>query len=107
GRMAQHVTMLGEGLVRMVPVVPEPVVQLFSSRDIAGPTIDAAVATVRARNSAGKMATIDVLGEEISTEAEARAIAQAYCDVFTVIERERLDSNGSVSLPGLGLDLSH
>jgi proline dehydrogenase len=53
------------------------------------------------------MATIDVLGEEITRESEACAIAQAYCDVFSVIEREQLDSNVSVKLTGLGLDLSH
>ena len=100
-------TLLDKAIVRMLPAVPKPVVQLFSSRYIAGSTIDDAVATVRARNDDGKMATIDVLGEEITRESEARAIAQAYCDVFSVIERERLDSNVSVKLTGLGLDLSH
>jgi proline dehydrogenase len=101
------VTLLDKAIVRMLPAVPKPVVQLFSSRYIAGPTIEDAVATVRARNGEGKMATIDVLGEEITRESEARAIAQAYCDVFSVIEREHLDSNVSVKLTGLGLDLSH
>jgi len=101
------VTLLDKAIVRMLPAVPKPVVQLFSSRYIAGSTIDDAVATVRARNDEGKMATIDVLGEEITRESEARAIAQAYCDVFSVIERERLDSNVSVKLTGLGLELSH
>jgi proline dehydrogenase len=101
------VTLLDKAIVRMLPAVPKPVVQLFSTRYIAGPTIDDAVATVRVRNGEGKMATIDVLGEEITQESEARAIAQAYCDVFSVIEREHLDSNVSVKLTGLGLDLSH
>jgi proline dehydrogenase len=101
------VTLLDKAIVRMLPAVPKPVVQLFSSRYIAGPTIDDAVATVRVRNGEGKMATIDVLGEEITRESEARAIAQAYCDVFGVIEDEHLDSNVSVKLTGLGLDLSH
>jgi proline dehydrogenase len=100
------VTLLDKALVRMLPAVPKPVVQRFSSRYIAGPSIDDAVTTVRARNGEGKMATIDVLGEEITQESEARAIAQAYCDVFRVIEREHLDSNVSVKLTGLGLDLS-
>ena len=100
-------TLLDKAIVRMLPAVPRPVVQLFSSRYIAGSTIDDAVATVRVRNGQGKMATIDVLGEEITQESEARAIAQAYCDVFSVIEREHLDSNVSVKLTGLGLDLSH
>ena len=100
-------TLLDKAIVRMLPAVPKPVVQLFSSRYIAGSTIDDAVATVRVRNGEGKLATIDVLGEEITRESEARAIAQAYCDVFSVIEREHLDSNVSVKLTGLGLDLSH
>ena len=100
-------TLLDKAIVRMLPAVPKPVVQLFSSRYIAGSTIDDAVATVRVRNAEGKLATIDVLGEEITRESEARAIAQAYCDVFSVIEREQLDSNVSVKLTGLGLDLSH
>src|SRR5581483_2527232 len=34
-------------------------------------------------------------------------IAQAYRDVFAMIEREQLDSNVSVKLTGLGLDLSY
>jgi proline dehydrogenase len=82
------VTLLDKAIVRMLPVVPKPVVQLFSSRYIAGSTLDEAVQVVRALNRDGKMATIDVLGEEITRESEARAIAQAYCDVFTAIERE-------------------
>ena len=53
------------------------------------------------------MATIDVLGEEIVREEDARSIAQAYLDVFAEIERRRLDSNVSVKLTALGLDLSY
>ncbi len=100
-------TLLDKTLVRLLPAVPKPVVQLFSSRYIAGPTLGDAVTTVRALNEVRKQATIDVLGEEITSEAEARAIAQAYRDVFAAIEREQLDSNVSVKLTGLGLDLSH
>ena len=100
-------TLLDKALVRMLPVVPKPVVQLFSSRYIAGTTLDEAVAVVRALNGDGKLATVDVLGEEITRESEARAIAQAYRDVFTAIEREHLQSNVSVKLTGLGLKLSY
>jgi proline dehydrogenase len=100
------VTLLDKTIVRLLPAVPKPVVQLFSSRYIAGPTVGDAVDTVRGLNGAGKRATIDVLGEEITTEEEARAIAQAYRDVLAAIERDHLDSNVSVKLTGLGLDLS-
>ena len=100
-------TLLDRALVRLLPAVPKPVVQLFSARYIAGSTLADAVRVVRRLNGEGKLATIDVLGEEITSEAEARAIARAYCDVFAAIEREGLDSNVSVKLTGLGLELSY
>ena len=87
--------------------MPKPVVQLFSSRYIAGATLDDAVRCVRALNVEGKVATVDVLGEEITHADEARAIAGQYLDVFTAIDRERLDSNVSVKLTALGLKLSY
>ena len=100
-------TLLDKTLVRLLPVVPKPVVQLFSARYIAGPTLSDAVDTVRALNAERKLATVDVLGEEITREDDARAIARAYCDVFAAIEREQLDSNVSVKPTALGLDLSY
>lgn len=100
-------TLLDKALVRVLPVVPRPVVQLFSARYIAGATLADAERVVRSLNADGKRATIDVLGEEIRSESEARAIAQAYRDVFTMIEREALDANVSVKLTALGLGLSY
>ena len=100
-------TLLDRTIVRLLPAVPKPVVQLFSSRYIAGPTLDDAIRVVKQLNGDGKLATIDVLGEEISRESEGRAIARAYRDVFVAIERGRLDSNVSVKPTALGLDLSY
>lgn len=100
-------TLLDRAIVRLLPAVPKPVVQLFSSRYIAGPTLADAVGVVVRLNGEGKMATIDVLGEEIVREKDARAIAQAYRDVFAEIEHRRLDSNVSVKLTALGLHLSY
>jgi len=91
----------------VLPAVPKPVVQLFSSRYIAGPTLDDAVRVVRKLNAEGMAATIDVLGEEITHADEARAIARTYLDVFETVERERLDANVSVKLTALGLKLSY
>jgi proline dehydrogenase len=101
------VSLLDSALVRLLPAVPKPVVQLFSSRYIAGATLTEAVDCVRELNGGGKMATVDVLGEEITSEDEARAIAQAYDDVFAAIDQAGLDSNVSVKLTALGLDLSY
>jgi proline dehydrogenase len=101
------VSLLDHAIVRLLPAVPKPVVQLFSSRYIAGPTLADAVACVRELNAGGKMATVDVLGEEITREDETRAIAQTYRDLFAAIDEAALDSNVSVKLTALGLDLSY
>ena len=99
--------LVDKAIARLLPVVPKPVVQIFSARYIAGSTLADAVGVVRDLNGRGMAATIDVLGEEITREDEARAIARAYRDVFAEIERERLDSNVSVKLTALGLKLSY
>jgi proline dehydrogenase len=100
-------TLLDRVIVRLLPAVPKPVVQVFSARYIAGAALDDAVRCVEKLNGGGKLATIDVLGEEITHEDEARAIAQAYRDVFEEIQHRRLDANVSVKLTALGLDLSY
>jgi proline dehydrogenase len=94
-------------LARMLPAVPRPLVQKLSERYIAGPELKDARETVRHVNEEGKLATIDVLGEEITNEDEAAAIVRAYQDVFADIEHCGLDSNVSVKLTGLGLNLDY
>ena len=99
--------LLDRAIVRLLPAVPRPVVQMLSSRYIAGPELKDARATVRRLNAERKMATIDVLGEEVRTREEAAAIVRAYQDVFADIERCELDSNVSVKLTALGLKLDY
>jgi proline dehydrogenase len=101
------VSLLDSALVRLLPAVPKPVVQMFSSRYIAGAALGEAVDCVHGLNAGRKMATVDVLGEEITREEETRAIAQIYDDVFAAIHDAGLDSNVSVKLTALGLDLSY
>jgi proline dehydrogenase len=98
---------LDRTIARMLPAVPRPLVHKLAQRYIAGPTLADACRVVRAANAAGKLATIDVLGEEITRGEEARAIARAYRDVFETIERQDLDSNVSVKLTALGLKLDY
>jgi proline dehydrogenase len=94
-------------IVRMLPAVPRPLVQKLSARYIAGPELRDARETVRHVNAEGKLATIDVLGEEITNEDEAAVIVRAYQDVFADIEHCGLDANVSVKLTALGLNLDY
>lgn len=92
-------------VVRVLPAVPRSVVRRVSAPYIAGPSLDDARRTVASLNAEGKVATIDVLGEEIARPQEAHAIADAYRDVLAAIEGDRLDANVSVKLTGLALKL--
>jgi proline dehydrogenase len=101
------VALLDRAIVRVLPAVPKPVVRRISERYIAGTELADACRVVRRLNDEGKMATIDVLGEEITEREEALVIAREYDRVFEAIEHEDLDSNVSVKLTGLGLKLGY
>jgi proline dehydrogenase len=99
------VALLDRAIVRLLPAVPKPLVQRLSSRYIAGPLLDDAIRVVSRLNAKGKLATVDVLGEEVSSADEARALAGQYHDVLARIDEEGLDANISVKLTGFGLEL--
>ena len=98
---------LDRTIARVLPAVPKPLVHKLAERYIAGSTLEDACGVVKTVNAQGKLATIDVLGEEITRDEEARAIAGAYLDVFETIERQGLDSNVSIKLTALGLKLDY
>ena len=98
---------LDRAIVRVLPAVPRSIVRKISGRYIAGTRLADACRVVKELNAQGKMATIDVLGEEIKTRRETLDIVRAYHDVFEAIEREQLDSNVSVKLTALGLNLAY
>jgi proline dehydrogenase len=97
--------MVDRAVVRLLPAIPKPIVRKISNRYIAGPTLDDACRVVRELNEAGKMATIDVLGEHLDNPEQARALVQEYDEVFDAIERNGLDSNVSIKLTALGLGM--
>jgi proline dehydrogenase len=101
------VALLDRAIVRLLPAVPKPVVRRLSSRYIAGPSLDDAVRVVRRLNAKRKLATVDVLGEEITGPDEARMIAGQYHDLLARIDAEGLNANISVKLTGLGLELDY
>jgi len=101
------VAILDRAIVRTLPAVPKPIVRKISERYIAGTRVEDACRVVKRLNTEGKMATVDVLGEEITTGEEARHIGYEYENVFRTIDEQRLDTNVSVKLTALGLKLHH
>ena len=99
--------LLDRAIVRLLPAVPKPVVHKLSSHYIAGSDLSDACRVVKELNDDGKMATIDVLGEEITNAEEARAIATEYRLALEAIGREGLDANISVKPTAVGLKLDY
>jgi proline dehydrogenase len=101
------VSLVDSAIVRFLPAVPKTVVRRISERYIAGEELDDALVVVRRLNDEGKLATLDVLGEETAKPDEARAIADAYRGAIDAFERGKLDSNISVKPTALGLKLGY
>ena len=92
-------------LVTTLPLVPKPIVRRVASRYVAGETLEDAVRVIRTLNQEGAMATVDVLGEEVSEREKALAATEENLRVFAAIEREKLDANVSIKPTLLGLKI--
>jgi proline dehydrogenase len=77
----------------------------MASRFVAGETIDTAVAAVQRLNALGISASLDLLGESVTTEAEARAAGAEYVRLIDAIAHHKLDANVSVKLTAMGQDI--
>jgi len=78
----------------------------MARRFVAGETIEEAMTAVRALNARGITASLDLLGESVHREEEARATAKSYLDLLDRIQSDKLDANVSLKLTAMGLDVS-
>jgi len=78
----------------------------LAHRFVAGEDLDSAIAAVRALNARGITASLDLLGESVSNEAEAHEAGREYLRILDRIAREKLDGNVSLKLTAMGLDIS-
>jgi proline dehydrogenase len=78
----------------------------FASRFVAGETPDEAIKAVAALNAKGIATSLDLLGESVHNEAEARAAGRAYLDLLDLIAKTRVDGNVSLKLTQMGFDLN-
>ncbi len=92
-------------LVLSLPLVPKFVVGRVAARYVAGSTRAEALATIRKLNGEGAMATLDVLGEEVTQRAKAEASTREYVEVLCDIAAQGLRSNVSIKLTMLGLKI--
>ncbi|HEX4947442.1 MAG TPA: proline dehydrogenase family protein [Blastocatellia bacterium] len=91
---------------RLKTVVSElPGFRQVVRRFVAGETITEAIAAVRELNRLGIMATLDHLGESITSEAATQQEVAEYQHALQLIAEAQVNSNISVKLTQLGLDI--
>lgn len=78
----------------------------MSHRFVAGETLEEALAAAKECNRAGMMVSLDYLGENVATTADAHRARDAYLEIFDRIVKEELQANVSCKLTQMGLDLS-
>lgn len=78
----------------------------LSRRWVAGETLEEALTAVAELNAAKISATLDHLGENVSSAKEAQATRDIYLKMLDEIHNRGLDCNVSVKLTAMGLDVS-
>jgi proline dehydrogenase len=76
-----------------------------SSRFVAGTAIADAVRATQVVNRSGMSVSVDNLGENVTNPDEARDSAKLYEQILEAIAANRLDSNISLKLTHMGLDV--
>jgi proline dehydrogenase len=104
-RSIRFMTLLDRVIARTLPAVPKSVVRRVANRYIAGETTDDALRVVAGLNAHGFRATLDILGEHISTMDQAHRATEGYLNVLEEIARRGVDSTISIKLTQLGLKL--
>jgi proline dehydrogenase len=77
----------------------------ISGRFVAGTGVDDAVRATQTLNRAGISVTIDNLGENVTNPDEARHSADLYHKILDAVAANRLNTNVSLKLTHMGLDV--
>ena len=96
--------MARQGWIRKF-VMSTPGLRDLAWRFVAGEDLPAALAAVRSLNSQNVKGTLNYLGMHIGDEAEAMVAADQAVEALQEIHDQAIDSNVSVKLTAIGLDI--
>ncbi|MDP2996563.1 MAG: proline dehydrogenase family protein [Bryobacterales bacterium] len=83
-----------------------PLAGRFTKRFVAGQTLEQGIAVCRKLNAGCILTTIDHLGENVTSAAEAEASRDAYLEALERVAAENLPSTVSIKPTQFGMDLS-
>ena len=92
-------------VIHGLPLIPKFIVAHFAKPYVAGSTLEDAVRSIRSIMDEGAMATVDILGEEVSDRSLALDFTEKYVELFDVIASQGLDANVSIKPTMLGMKI--
>lgn len=95
--------LLDQFVVKTLPLVPKPVVARLSKPYIAGDSLKAAMECTRRLNEEGFRATLDILGEFVTSFDQAQEALDGYKELIQAISDNQLDANVSIKPTSFGL----
>jgi proline dehydrogenase len=96
---------LNKFITTALPLIPKSIVGLVAKRYIAGVKLADGVHVVQNLNQQTMMATMDLLGEDISNAGETEAVRRGIFSILGAVKEYRLNSNVSIKPTQLGLKI--
>ena len=92
-------------IIQILPFLPKFLVKIVASPYIAGITDEEMLKNVEKLNQKGFKVAIDILGEHVQTENEAKELTNRYVAIYDEISKRNLLANLSIKLTHIGQDL--
>ncbi|MEO6709848.1 MAG: proline dehydrogenase family protein [Planctomycetota bacterium] len=99
-------SILAKAVLGVLPHVPKPVMRIFARNYIAGETLPEALDKLAQLAREGYPGILDILGEDVTTPEESRAVAAEYLAAGQELARAKLDCYVSIKPTHVGLRLS-
>jgi proline dehydrogenase len=96
---------LNKLITTALPLIPKSIVGLVAKRYIAGVKLADGVHVVQSLNQKAMLATMDLLGEDISNAEETDAVRRGIFSILGAVKEYRLNSNVSIKPTQLGLKI--
>ena len=95
----------GRALAGILPLVPRPIVWAVAKKYVAGPALEDALRATADLERRGKLASLDVLGEQFVTREQVMSMMAEYERALRELERHHPSATLSVMMTGFGLRL--
>ncbi|MCF7827232.1 MAG: proline dehydrogenase family protein [Candidatus Marinimicrobia bacterium] len=98
--------MFNKLIVALMPLAPRFIIKMVSKRYIAGEDTAAAMAACKRLKAQGFLTTVDILGESVTTDGQAREARDSYLELINIVTENQIEKNISLKPTALGLALS-